>query len=175
MSRYSKTKHLTFLAFLFAVAMVLATLESLFPPPLPIPLRYGLANVVVMYLLYEHSKQDALIIVLLKALYVLLLRGLIAGVLSLSGSLLAWLILVVLLLPKLKVSYLLASTMAAIAHNLAQLVVVSVLYSSLISDGWQLLVAPLIFWGAVTGVVSGLVLKIILPRIRPIIQAYHIK
>ena len=98
--RASPARLVAFTGMLFALAMVLAWLESLLAPVLGLPpgVKPGLANVVVMYALFFASPWQALLLVLLKAGFGLLTRGGVAGLLSLAGGLLS---LGVMLLPTL--------------------------------------------------------------------------
>ncbi len=124
-------RRLTLLALLFALAICLSYVESLLPPP-PVPapgFKYGLGNVVILYAFFFLRFRDAFILVFLKGLYTLLFRGLIAALLSLTGGLLAAALSALLLwLFQERISTLLLSVLAAIAHNLGQFTVISIIY-----------------------------------------------
>ena len=83
---------------LFALAIVFSVVESLLTPVLGLPpgVKLGLANVVVMYAVLFISRREALLLVLLKAFFALLTRGPTAGFLSFSGSMMSFLLLVLL-------------------------------------------------------------------------------
>jgi uncharacterized membrane protein len=92
-------KSLVLTSLLFAVALVLAMLENLLPPvPIPVPgVKFGLANIVVMYALFFLNWKRAAAIVGLNALFVASVRGVVSGLLSLSGGVLSLLVMMALL------------------------------------------------------------------------------
>ncbi len=152
-----ETKRITLLGLLFALAMVLSVLESLFPVPVPIPgVRLGLANIVVMFALFYLKKTDALTLVVLKALFIASTRGLIAGILSLTGGLFALGIMaLILVLRKEKSTVLLISIMGAVFHNLGQITAASLIMETAL---WIYL-PTLILSGIVTGFATSVMLK----------------
>lgn len=61
------TKKLAVLALLTALALILSLIDSLLPPPIPVPgIRLGLANIVVLFVLLQYEKKDALCVLLAK-------------------------------------------------------------------------------------------------------------
>ncbi len=150
---------------LLALALVMSWLEQMIPilPGLPPGVKLGLSNIIVMYCLFCLGLPSALAVALLKAGFVFLTRGLTAGVLSASGALLS--LLVMWLLSRFKVSYLLLSMMGAIAHNLGQLLAVS-LWLSLQFFSYYLPI--LILSGLGMGLLTGLTLRILMPALRRI-------
>lgn len=155
------TARIALLGLLFALAVVLSILESLLPIPAPVPgIRLGLANIVVMFALFYLQKRDALAIVLLKALFVLATRGTVAGILSLSGGLFAFVVMVVLLLTfKDRMTYLLISIAGAIAHNIGQIAAASIILQTAL---W-LYLPVLLVSGIVTGFATSILLKLTAP------------
>lgn len=154
-------KRITLLGLLFALAIVLSIIEGLFPMPVPVPgIRLGLANIVVMFALFCLKRSDALILVILKAVFVAATRGAIAGFLSLSGGLLALGIMVLLLiLMKDKSTYLLISISGAVFHNLGQIAAASLILKTAL-----LYYLPvLIISGLITGFATSILLKITSP------------
>ncbi len=164
--RLSKTRELTLTSILFAVALILSTVEMMLPPvPLMVPgIKFGLSNIVVMYSLFFVGRTSALSIVLLKAGFVLLMRGLFAGFLSLSGGILSILVMIILLsIFKEKISYLILSLFGAIFHNIGQFVAISLIMTNLYL--WVYL-PVLIVAGVIAGVVTATLLKVILPALQ---------
>jgi heptaprenyl diphosphate synthase len=149
------------LGLLFALALVLSVLESFFPLPVPAPgIRLGLANIVVMFALFHLKKRDALALVVLKAVFVAATRGTVAGLLSLSGGLLALGIMtLLLLLMKDKSTYLLISIAGAVFHNLGQITAASIILETAL---WIYL-PVLILAGIVTGFATSILLKMTSP------------
>ena len=83
--RSEKAKNVARLGMLFALAIALSFCESCLTPLLGLmpAMKLGLSNIVVMYALLYLSKRQALALVLLKALFALLTRGVSAGFLTL--------------------------------------------------------------------------------------------
>ena len=78
---------------LLAMALALSILEGFLPPlPSPVPIRYGLSNIAVMATLLFLGRREAFVVAVLKSLFVLMTRGLIAGLVSLSGTVLSVLV-----------------------------------------------------------------------------------
>ena len=81
---YEKTRHIALSGLLFALAMALSFIEgSLVIPGLLPGMKLGLANIVVMYALFFMGVKQALVLDVLKALFVFLVSGFTAGLLSL--------------------------------------------------------------------------------------------
>ena len=90
---YEKTRHIALSGLLFALAMALSFIEGTLTIPGLMPgMKLGLANIVVMYALFFMGPKQALVLDVLKALFVFLVSGFTAGFLSLCGGLLAHLV-----------------------------------------------------------------------------------
>ncbi len=164
MRHSGKTKEITTIGVLFALAMVLSVFESvLFPPTLlPAGVKVGLSNIVVMYLLLYKGGREAMILSVLKAIFVLLTRGVTAGILSFSGGVFSVLIMVILIKSYKNCSYLLISVFGAVAHNIAQLIAASAVTGSFLLRSY----APvLVISGIAMGAISAVILKAVLPLI----------
>lgn len=95
--RGSKTHEIALSGLLFALAMALSFVEgTLVIPGLMPGMKLGLANIVVMYALFFMGGKQALVLDLLKALFVFLVSGWTAGFLSLCGGLFSLLVMWVL-------------------------------------------------------------------------------
>ena len=78
--RGSKTQDIALSGLLFALAMALSFVEgTLVIPGLMPGMKLGLANIVVMYALFFMGGKQALVLDLLKALFVFLVSGWTAG------------------------------------------------------------------------------------------------
>lgn len=154
-------RRVALMAVLFALTVALTFLEYLLPIPAPVPgIRLGLSNIVVMYSLFFLRKRDALTLAVLKALFVFLTRGAMAGVLSASGGLLSVCAMSVLLLVfSDKISYLMVSVAGAIFHNLGQMCVASLILGSAL---WYYM-PVLLLAGIIAGIATSLLLKATLP------------
>ena len=161
----SRTKKIAVTAVLFASAVVLSIFESLIPVPVPVPgIKFGLANIVVMYSLFFLGKSTALTIALLKALFSFMTRGAVAGFLSLAGGMFSLLIMIVLLLIfRDKISYLILSIFGSVFHNIGQFAAISVIYEGM--NMWFYMPFLLIF-GVVAGLVTSTLLRFILPALK---------
>ena len=160
------TKKITFLSIMLALMLVLATIERILPPFPMLPPQFGrigLPNVIIMYMIFFLGKKEAFIMVILKAIFGLLMRGPTAGLLSLSGGLLSVGIIIFLWwVFKDKISYVSLSIAGAIGHNFGQLIVAGFLVQN-----WGLVVfylPVLLIAGAIFGTVTGVFLKIFISR-----------
>lgn len=149
---------------LFALAMALSFLESAAAPLLGLApgMKPGLANVVVLYALLFLGGRPALALVLLKAGFGLLTRGAVAGLLSLCGGGLSFLVMLALLRGPWRPTWFILSVCGAIAHNLGQLLAAGAVLSSAMALGY----APvLLAAGLVTGGLTSLVLRAVAPAL----------
>jgi len=164
-----KTKLLVLTALLFAVALVLSVVENSVPTiPLPVPgVKLGLSNIAVMYALFFLDKKPAFTIGILKALFVVMTRGPIAGLLSLCGGMLSLLIMSVLLIIfKDKISYFVLSIFGSVFHNVGQFVVISFIYTNMYL--WVILPFLLIA-GVIAGMATSTLLRFILPAFKRLV------
>lgn len=152
---------------LFAMAMALSFAESLLPvlPMLPPGFKLGLSNIVTMYALFMLGTRKGFTIAVLKSVFVLLTRAPIAAFMSLCGGLLSVLCMALASrLKPLRGDYMLLSVIGALAHNLGQLMA-SVAYTSTV----MLYYLPvLIVSGVLMGIVTGVVLRVVMPYINKI-------
>ena len=153
---------MVFVSLMLGVAVVLTTLESMLPPlPFAPPgIRLGLANVATMYVLFFVGKKHALTLVVLKSMFVMLTRGMIAGALSAAGGILSIAAIILLHFASKKTSYILLSSAGAIAFNFGQMAAASLFLSTNI----LILYWPLILiFGVLLGSITGKVLEIVIP------------
>lgn len=163
-SQYQKTKQLTLSALLFALAMALSFIEGsiTFPGLLP-GMKLGLANIVVMYALFFMGAGQALILDLLKALFVFLVNGPTAGFLSLCGGLLSLVVMWALHSLPTRPTWFILSVSGALAHNIGQLIGASFV----LGNALTLYYAPvLLVMGLVMGALTSMTLKAILPALK---------
>ncbi|MDI9460646.1 MAG: Gx transporter family protein [Saccharofermentanales bacterium] len=162
---YSVRK-LVVLALLFAMAIALGMFENILPPlPAPVPLRYGLSNIAVMYALFFLGLPSAYTIAILKGIFAVMTRGLIAGLTSLSGGLIS--VTCMYMLKRLtgdRVSYSILGVSGAVSHNLGQYLLIILLDYLRIP---VLAFLPLLlFTGIVTGLLSSALLRAALPALK---------
>lgn len=157
-----RTKRLALSGMMFALALVLSVVEYSFPLPLPVPgVKLGLSNIAVMYALFFLSKSQAYSIAVLKGLFVFVTRGLVAGILSLTGGILSLTImLIIMVLFGDRASYTAISISGAIAHNMGQFIAVSFIYTGM----YLLAYLPvLLVSGVIAGIITAVLLKVIIP------------
>lgn len=155
-------KRLCHTAILFAAALALSVLESaLTPSGAMAGVKLGLSNVVVMYCLFCLGKSEAAAIVVLKSSFAFLTRGAVSAILSLSGGLVSVFVMAVLLkIFKDKISVAAVSIIGGIFHNIAQTIAAALI----INNSNVLYYFPvLLISGAVSGILTGVILKIMLP------------
>ncbi len=160
----SKAHHVALSGLLFALAMALSFLEgSLVIPGLLPGMKLGLANIVVMYALFFMGARQALILDVLKALFVFLVSGATAGFLSLCGGLLSLLVMWLLYYHcPVRPTWFILSVCGALAHNIGQLLGASVILSTAIS----LYYAPvMLVLGLVMGMLTSVTLRALLPAL----------
>ena len=160
----NKTKKISLAAMMLSMIIVLLWLERMLPPLpfLPPNLKLGLSNVVIMYALLFIGKREAAILVVLKAFFNTLLRGPLGGLLSLYGGLLSLLCMFFLLwLFRERISYIALSIVAAIMHNIGQLIVISLLFQSFLLFSAYL--PFLLIASIILGIGTAVLLKTVLP------------
>lgn len=162
-----KIKQLVLTALLFAVVLVLSVLENELQIPVPVPgIKLGLSNIVVMYSLFFVEKKEALLLAVLKSLFVFLTRGAVASLLSLCGGLLSISVMILfLLIFKEKISYLMISILGAVFHNVGQMIAISILYTNVLL--WAYLPVLLVS-GIIAGAATSTLLKVTLPALKKI-------
>lgn len=124
-------KRLSIISMMLACAIVLNVLESFIPLFIP-GFRLGLANVIILIMLYEFKAYEALSVQLLRIVIVGLLRGTIFSpifFMSLVGGILAFIIM--LIFSRIKIfTPIGASIMGAIFHSLGQIIVAIIIINT---------------------------------------------
>lgn len=165
---FKSTQNIARLGLMLAMAIALSLLEGLLPPlPSPVPIRYGLANIAVMATLIYLGPWEAFGVAVLKSLFVLMTRGIMAGFVSMTGTLLSVLAMIALeIWTRGRVSIFLMSVTGAILHNMGQFLCLVVFLRYQLP--LLLIVPPLIVFGIVTGLLSA----VLLYAIRKPMQAF---
>lgn len=161
----TELRKLVLLAMLFALALVLSWVEGFLPPiPAPVPLKFGLSNIAVMYALFFLNAPSAFLLAILKSSFVLMQRGFLSASLSLGGGVLS--VAVMLILSRAlrhRISFLILSISGAIFHNIGQFSVL-LLYYNVRSIVW--IMPYLLVTGIGTGVLSATLLKMLIPALK---------
>lgn len=163
----SPARFIARIGMLTALSAALSFLEWLLPPVpgLPPGIKLGLANVVVMFTLFCCSVRDAFVLSVLKSVFVFLGRGWVAFTLSLTGSLLSVVVMVLLFhfLSK-KKNYRLISVFGAVSHNIGQLCAAVFVLGT---GGFLWYYFPVML---VSGVIMGLATGIVLHVVSPVLE-----
>jgi heptaprenyl diphosphate synthase len=149
------TRRVTRLALLTAIALTIFMVEAQIPVPIALPgVKLGLANIVTVYAVFLLGPADALLILVARVFLGAVFSGQMMTLLySLGGGLLAWLVMVLLsklLTPR---QLWLCSPVAALFHNLGQLLVAAAVLKSLAVLAY---LPYLVLAGILTGLFTGL-------------------
>ena len=162
--RPSQARRLTRAALLTAIALTIFLAEAQLPPPVPIPgIKLGLANIVTVYAMFVLGPRDTLLILLSRIFLGAVFSGQMMTLFySLGGGLLAWLVMC-LLRPVFHREHLwLCSPVAALFHNLGQLLV-----AAAIMETWAVLayLPYLALSGVITGLFTGACAQFLMDRL----------
>lgn len=163
MNETMKSRRIALLGISVALAMILSYLESLVPLSFAVPgIKMGLANLVILFLLYRQGLLDACIVSLIRVVLSSLLFGnAMSLIYSLAGAVLS--LAVMTLLKKWdRFSCVGVSVAGGIFHNIGQ-ILAAVLLLETTQIAYYLPV--LLISGIVTGTVIGLVAAILIRRI----------
>ena len=157
-----KVQKMALLGVLTAAAIVIAILES-FIPNVGIPgVKLGLANIVILVILYELGIVEAIIVNLLRVLVVGLVRGTFLSMgflMSLSGAVLSLTIMIIFYLLIKRFSIIGVSVIGSIFHVSGQ-ILIAMLY---LGTAYIVLYLPIIAISAIiTGVFVGIVTQLII-------------
>ena len=157
-------KTVALLAMMIALALVFSYVETLIPINFGIPgVKLGLANLVIVAALYLIGGKEAFLVSVVRIFLSGFMFGNLAPIMySLAGGLLS--LAVMLILKKTdKLSILAVSVLGGICHNIGQLIV-----AILVVENLKLIfyVPVLLISGFVTGLLIGIVSRVILPAVR---------
>lgn len=157
-----KVQKMALLGVLTAGAIVIAILES-FIPSIGIPgVKLGLANIVILVILYELGIVEAIIVNLLRVIVVGLVRGTFLGMgflMSLTGAVLSLAIMILFYLLIKKFSIIGVSVIGSVFHVTGQ-ILIAMLY---LGTAYIVLYLPVIAISAViTGVFVGIIAQLII-------------
>lgn len=122
-----------FLGVMSGLSIALGILESFIPDFIIPGVKIGFPNIVVLYLFCYKSKKEALFASLLRVFIVSLLRGNLlqmGGLMSFSGALLSYLVMLLLSLLYKKASPIFLSCLGALSHGVGQLIVAALFFTS---------------------------------------------
>jgi heptaprenyl diphosphate synthase len=149
----NKSRHIAIIGILAAVMIILSAVDSILSAGLPPGIRFGLANTAVFAAAAMLGGREAAALTALKCLFVFITRGAFAGLMSLSGSVPALLILL-LLLYKSKRSYTFISAATAVVHATGQIVCAAFFTKSFYTlYYYPVMLAAAVVSGVLTGII----------------------
>ncbi len=159
-----KTKRLAYLSLFTAFAIILSYVESVLPINFGIPgVKLGLANFVIVLVLFSMKPVDAIIINIARILVVGILFGnAFSIVFSLCGAFVSFLCMW--LVKKIKIFNIISiSVVGGVSHNVGQLIV-----AAFVVNSYQIMyyVPVLIISGVVTGVIIGIIAQIVVSKVK---------
>lgn len=161
MGEHTPARKIATMGLIFALAIAVSLIEGMIPPIIPVPgIKLGLSNIITMYCLLWIGKREALVLAVLKALFIFFVRGAIAASLSLCGGVLSVLVMIAVLRVKVAADIGIVSVLGAIAHNLGQLVLASAMLRLWVIFWYYLLVL------AAAGVVTGLLTSVLFKALK---------
>lgn len=132
-SNYTKTRMLVLISVLVAQGMILGFIEKMLPLPFIMPgAKLGLANIVTLTAIYLLSFRQSFAVVVLRVVLTAVTFGSLSSFLySLGGGILSLFAMALLFwLFKDKINLITVSIVGAVAHNLGQLLVASMILES---------------------------------------------
>jgi heptaprenyl diphosphate synthase len=161
------TRRITLLALLTAIALTIFMVEAQLPVLVPIQgVKLGLANIVTVYAVFILGPADALLILVARVFLGAVFSGQMMTLLySMGGGLLAWLAMVVLRKLLSQKEIWLCSPVAAVFHNLGQLLVAAGIMRT-----WAVMAyfPYLLLSGVITGLFTGLCAQFLIGRLKKI-------
>lgn len=161
-----KTKKVAMLGLTIALAMIMSYIEALVPLSFAVPgIKMGLANIVIIFVLYKIGTKEAILVSLIRVILVsLLFSNVMAMVYSIAGAVLS--LSVMWLLKKTdKFSFIGVSIAGGIMHNVGQIIMAVILLGT---EQIALYLPVLIITGTATGVVIGIVSGLVINRFKNI-------
>lgn len=168
MINHTKVKKLCLISVLCAISIILNYIEMLFPIYLGIPgAKLGLANIVTLTILICIGFKEAIAVMFLRIFIIgITFTNFYMMLYSLSGGLLSIFIMIIMLRSHL-FSHVVVSIMGGIFHNIGQLIVAFIFFSS---ASFIYYLPYLILLGLIAGAMVGVIAHLIYKKINPIIQ-----
>ena len=149
---------------LLALAVLFGYVEAIIPVPMPVPgMKLGLANIVIVTILYLAGWKEAIVISALRVLIIGFLFGNLFSIsYGLAGTALS--ILGMALVRKTRrFSVVSVSALGGVLHNCGQIVVATLV---VIGFPWKWYLPVLMLAGLGSGIVTGFLNRLIIPRVK---------
>ena len=158
------TRRVTLLALLTAIALTIFMIEAQLPVLVPIQgVKLGLANIITVYAVFVLGPGDALLILCARVFLGAVFSGQMMTLLySMGGGLLAWLAMVLLRKLLTRKQIWLCSPVAAVFHNLGQLLVAAGVMKTWVVMAY---LPYLLLSGIITGLFTGLGAQFLIGRL----------
>ncbi|MBQ2795460.1 MAG: Gx transporter family protein [Oscillospiraceae bacterium] len=157
-----KTKKVAMLGLTIALAMIMSYIEALVPLSFAVPgIKMGLANIVIIFVLYKIGTKEAILVSLIRVILVsLLFSNVMAMWYSLAGAVLSLAVMWALKKTD-KFSVTGVSVAGGIMHNVGQIITAMILLET-----QQIIVylPVLLITGTATGIVIGIVAGLVIKR-----------
>ena len=163
-----KVQKLTQLALFAAMSMILSYIEVLFPFQMGIPgAKLGLANLVVLFVLYLYGIKEACYINFIRIILMGLLFGNLYSIMySISGACVSMIFMVILKRFR-GFSVVGVSIIGSVGHNLGQIIIAFIITTT---SGVLFYVPFLMIVGMVSGLVIGLLVRLLLPVLKGLVN-----
>ena len=161
-----KTKKVAMLGLTIALAMIMSYIEALVPLSFAVPgIKMGLANIVIIFVLYKIGTKEAILVSLIRVILVsLLFSNVMAMAYSIAGAVLS--LSIMWLLKKTdKFSFIGVSIAGGIMHNVGQIIMAVILLGT---EQIALYLPVLMITGTATGIVIGIVSGLVIKRFKNI-------
>lgn len=163
------TKKIINISMLLAISVVLSIIESFIPifNGIFVGIKLGLANIVILFVLYTYSFKDAILVSILRVIIVGILRtGLfsITFFFSLSGALLS--IISMTLVKKTKLSIIGVSIIGSVFHIIGQIIIAIIMLNTV---NLIYYLPYFLIFSCITGLIIGIISKEIVNRVGGII------
>jgi heptaprenyl diphosphate synthase len=157
-----KTRKMTTITMLTALALIIFIIEAQLPPLAPIPgIKMGLANVITMVTLVWFGKKEAFAVLMLRIILGSIFAGqMMSFMYSLSGGILCFLVMSIMVKIFKSNQLWIVSVLGALAHNAGQIAV-----AIFVTGTWQIvgyfpiLAVSAVITGAFTGFTAGFVVN----------------
>lgn len=154
-----ETKKIINISMLLAISVVLSIVESFIPifSGIMVGVKLGLANIIIIYVLYTYGFKDALYVTILRVILVGILRTGLFGItftFSITGAILSVIMMALFKLTKLSVIG--VSIIGSISHVLGQIIIAIIILNL---TNIMYYVPYLLIFSCITGFVIGMISK----------------
>ena len=158
-----KTKKLTVLALLSAIALTIFVLEAQIPPLVPIPgVKLGLANIVTVFTVFAFSGRDGVMVLAVRIFLGAVFAGNFSTIFySAAGGALAILITIGLKRILTRKQLWVAGALGAVAHSIGQMAMAIAITQT---PGLAVYLPMMIVCSVITGIFTGLCAQYVLNR-----------